>query len=146
MGPKKVSSQRAMLFAWETSRAQDAMKAIFKNLRVQTNQDGKYVLDADIAGCFDNIDHLYLLEQLETLPEIKRQVHAWLKAGVMEGFQGKKQTVVYQDRGTPQGGPLSPLLSNIALHGLENHLKTWVETQPFKHAIKVGVINAKVLP
>ena len=74
------------------------MEAIFNDLRVQTNQDGKYVLDADIVGCFDNIDHLYLLEQLETLPEIKKQVHAWLKSGVMEGFQGKKQTVAYQDR------------------------------------------------
>ena len=133
-----------MLFAWETSRAQDAMKAIFKNLRVQTNQDGKYVLDADIAGCFEYIDHDYLLGQLETLPEIKKQVHAWLKAGFMEGFHTKQS--VYENRGTPLCGPLSPLLRYIALHGLENHLKTWVETQPFKHAIKGGVISAIVLP
>lgn len=118
--------------------AQDAMIRIFLNLRVQKKTkvtEGKWALDADIAGCFDNIDHDYLLKQLQTLPQIKKQIHAWLKAGVMTGFQENKPNVVYENRGTPQGGPLSPLLSNIALHGLENHLKQWVENQNLKHIV-----------
>lgn len=82
------------------------MEAIFLSIRVGKKTKGKYVLDADIAGCFDNIDHGYLLNQLQTLSLIKRQIHAWLKAGVMEGFNANKQNVSYETRGTPQGGPL----------------------------------------
>jgi len=116
---------------------QDAMEAIFNSLRVHKNSreiKGKHAFDADIAGCFDNIDHDYFLARIgQTLPQIKRQVHACLKAGVMTGFQATKPNVAYENRGTPQGGPLSSLLSNIALHGLENHLKQWVENQNLKH-------------
>jgi RNA-directed DNA polymerase len=83
----------------------DAIAAIFIAIR----QKQKYVLDADIAKCFDRIDHEALLNKLNTFPTIRRQVRAWLKAGVMDGMQ-------YFDtsEGTPQGGVISPLLANIA--------------------------------
>ena len=91
----------------------DAIDAIYKKL----SQKARYVLDADIAKCFDKIDHDALLRKLNTFPTIRRQVRAWLKAGVMDG-----NTLFPTSLGTPQGGVISPLLANIALHGMENRI------------------------
>jgi RNA-directed DNA polymerase len=74
----------------------------------------KYVLDADIEKCFDRINHQALLSKINTSPKVRRQIKSWLKAGVMEG-----KTLFPTEEGTPQGGVISPLLANIALHGLE---------------------------
>jgi RNA-directed DNA polymerase len=113
---------------------QDAMEAIFTSLRNHPNDKGyhKYVLDADISKCFDQIDHTYLLKKLNTLPEMEAQVKAWLKAGIMEEFSKTKQwnDIPENQKGTPQGGIISPLLSNIALHGMEEHMKDWICTKP----------------
>ena len=76
------------------------------------------MLDADISKCFDRINHEALLNKLKTFPTIRRQVRSWLKAGVMDGKQ-----LFPTSEGTPQGGVISPLLANIALHGMENHIK-----------------------
>jgi RNA-directed DNA polymerase len=101
----------------------DAVEAIFNAIRYKA----KYVLDADIAKCFDQIDHKALLEKLHTFPSVRRQIKAWLKAGVMDG-----KTLFPTEEGTPQGGILSPLLANVALHGMENRIK-----QTFKKAILI---------
>ena len=60
----------------------DAIEAIFKS--IYRTSKGKYVLDADISKCFDTIDHGKLLEKRHVGPKLKRQIHAWLKAGVLE--------------------------------------------------------------
>jgi RNA-directed DNA polymerase len=80
------------------------------------NRRKKWVVDADIKGAFDNIDHDFLLQVLGPCPgrELLKQ---WLKAGVMEDG-----IVQHTPRGTPQGGCISPLLLNIALHGMEDAL------------------------
>lgn len=113
----------------------DASEAIFLNMRInpRSKTTSKFVLDADISKCFDRIDHEYLLSKLDTLPEIRTQVNAWLKAQIFEGYITPGATVDLppSERGTPQGGVISPLLMNIALHGLENHLKNWVQNQSF---------------
>jgi len=83
----------------------DAMMAIWTDI----NKMGKYVLDADIAKCFDRINHEALLKKLSTFPTLRQVIKAWLKAGVMEGT-----TLFPTEEGTPQGGPISPLLANIA--------------------------------
>jgi len=88
----------------------DAIEAIHKMIRFKS----KYVLDADIAKCFDRIDHQALLKKLNTFPRLRRQIKAWLKAGVMEGLD-----LTPTEMGTPQGGVVSPLLANVALHGME---------------------------
>lgn len=101
----------------------DAIEAIFSNLRHKRN---KYVYDADIRKCFDRIDHSALLRKLNTFPAMERQVKAWLEAGIMEGYANKPkeyELVSGNTMGTPQGGIISPLLANVALHGLEEHLK-----------------------
>jgi RNA-directed DNA polymerase len=93
--------------------AHDAIGAIFNNIRLKS----KYVLDADIKGCFDNIDHQALLGKLHTYPAMRRLVKGWLKAGVMEALELSPTKA-----GTPQGGVVSPLLANIALYGMEEAL------------------------
>lgn len=93
----------------------DAIQALHDMLR----HHDKYVLDADIAGCFDNINHETLIKKLDTSPLISRIVKSWLKAGIMD-----KNVFRINEKGTPQGGVISPLLANIALHGMENHIKS----------------------
>jgi RNA-directed DNA polymerase len=88
----------------------DAIQAIFDEIK----QKAKFVLDADIKGCFDHISHPALLNKLATYPAMRRAIRAWLKAGVMEAGVFEPT-----EAGTPQGGVLSPVLANIALHGME---------------------------
>jgi RNA-directed DNA polymerase len=92
----------------------DAAEQIF----VSINKKPKYVLDADISQCFDRIDHKALLEKLNTFPTFRRQIKSWLKSGVID-FSSHAARKGYNDteEGTPQGGVISPLLANIALHG-----------------------------
>lgn len=99
--------------------AHDAIEAIFKTIK----QKAKYVLDADIAKCFDKIDHDKLLQKLGTYPKLRRQIKAWLKSGVIDG-----KSWFPTDEGTPQGGVVSPLLANIALHGMELEIKKFART------------------
>jgi RNA-directed DNA polymerase len=101
----------------------DAIEAIFSSIYSKP----KYVLDADIAKCFDRIDHEALLNKLNTFPTIRRQIRAWLKAGVMDDKQWFSTS-----EGTPQGGVISPLLANIALHGMEERIKQYAETIDLK--------------
>ena len=95
--------------------AHDAIGAIF----IAINKQPKYVLDADIAKCFDRIDREALLRKTGTGPTLRRLIKRWLQAGVIDR-EGFSET----DRGTQQGSVLSPLLANIALHGLETHLRS----------------------
>jgi RNA-directed DNA polymerase len=90
--------------------AHDAIKAIYGAI----HQKPKWVLDADISKCFDQIDREALLAKLNTSPRLRRCIKGWLEAGVMDGEELFPTTA-----GTPQGGVISPLLANIALHGLE---------------------------
>jgi RNA-directed DNA polymerase len=90
--------------------AHDAIVALVLGLC----RKAKYVLDADIAKCFDRIDQPALLQKLQTLTVLRRAIRAWLRAGVLDGGEWFPT-----EAGTPQGGVLSPLLANVALHGLE---------------------------
>lgn len=89
---------------------QDAIEAIYTAI----NHKAKYVVDADIEKCFDRIDHSALLKKVNPSPNIRRQLKGWLKAGVLDDGQ-----LFPTEEGTMQGGTISPLLANIALHGLE---------------------------
>jgi RNA-directed DNA polymerase len=111
----------------------DAIEAIHLSI----NKRAKYVLDADIAKCFDRIKHEALISKMATFSRMERQIQAWLKAGIMEHGE-----TLFPIEGTPQGGVISPLLANIALHGLETHLKEWVATISFRDP-KGKILNLK---
>lgn len=94
--------------------AHDAMGKIYNIAR--PNKSKKWVVDADIKGCFDNIDHEFLMKTIGNFPA-RKLIHHWLKAGYVD-----KGVFHQTDAGTPQGGIISPLLANIALHGMEEAL------------------------
>src|ERR1017187_415363 len=73
-----------------------------------------WVLDADLSAAFDRIDHGHILAAIGSFPG-REMIRDWLKAGVFEPDKGFTPT----GEGTPQGGVISPLLMNVALHGLE---------------------------
>ncbi len=79
-----------------------------------------WILEADIKACFDEIGHTPLLARIRRRIKDKRVcalVRAFLKAGVMTATGDLEETIT----GTPQGGPLSPLMANIALSALDEH-------------------------
>jgi len=112
----------------------DAIEAIFLTIKHKT----KYVLDADIAKCFDRINHEYLLNKLNTFSTMRRYIKACLKAGVMDGKE-----LFPTEEGTPQGGVISPLLANIALHGMETYLKEWLWQSGYRYKDKKGRKSGK---
>lgn len=81
------------------------------------------VIDADITGCFDNIPKSALMKAVARRVvdgAMLKMIRQWLDCGVLEGAN-----LLYPDRGTPQGSPLSPLLANVYLDRLD---KAWKES------------------
>ena len=93
----------------------DAIGAIFSAIKTQP----KYCLDADIAKCFDRIDQTALVRKLQTFPQLSRPIRRWLTAGVLDNG-----VFTATETGTGQGSILSPVLANVALHGLEAYLRS----------------------
>jgi RNA-directed DNA polymerase len=90
----------------------DAIESLFRTLHGKGKR--VWILDADLAAAFDKIDHDHLLQMIGGFPA-RGMIAGWLKAGVFEAGKGFAPT----GEGTPQGGVISPLLLNVALHGLE---------------------------
>ncbi|TDE13000.1 group II intron reverse transcriptase/maturase [Jiangella asiatica] len=90
----------------------DAVGALFVTLS-GPRAKRVWILDADLAAAFDRIAHSRLLDALGSFPA-RDMIAGWLKAGVIEDG-----TLTPTEEGSPQGGVISPLLMNVALHGLE---------------------------
>ncbi|MGY6121316.1 group II intron reverse transcriptase/maturase (plasmid) [Paraburkholderia strydomiana] len=106
----------------------DAMAQI----RVCMSQEAsaKWVLEADIKGCFDHISHAWLENNVRMDRVILRK---WLKAGLI--YKGQLQAT---EAGTPQGGIISPTLANVTLNGLERELEVHL-------GAKLGIMKARRL-
>lgn len=91
----------------------DAIAQIF-NVASKQNARRLWVLDADLTAAFDRISHDHLMDSLGLFPA-RDAVRSWLRAGVLD--RGRFAPTV---EGAPQGGVISPLLLNIALHGMES--------------------------
>jgi RNA-directed DNA polymerase len=108
----------------------DALENLNNQLMGKTN----YVVDADIKGFFDNVDHEWLIKLIGVRiadPNIKRLIVRFLKAGIMEDGE-----IEASEAGTPQGAIISPLLGNVYLHYV---LDLWFE-KAVKSAMK-GEVN-----
>jgi RNA-directed DNA polymerase len=106
--------------------AHDALDALWVGL---TGRKVNWVLDADIRGFFDAIDHRWLAKFIEHRigdRRVLRLIQKWLKAGVSEQGQWSASDV-----GTPQGAVISPLLANVFLHYV---FDLWVQQWREKHA------------
>jgi len=108
-----------------------AKKAILAIQRAITHAEQTVIIDCDIRGFFDNVDHRILLGLVRRRisdPRVLKLIGGWLRAGVME--DGKYRPP--DETGTPQGGVISPLLANVYLHSLDKMFKesdlsgTWV--------------------
>jgi len=90
----------------------DAIASLFTTLKGKSKR--VWIVDADLSAAFDKINHARLLSTLGSFPA-KGLIERWLKAGVIENG-----TFTPTEEGTPQGGVISPLMMNVALHGLED--------------------------
>jgi len=88
----------------------DAISACFNALRLKGS--ARWILEADIKGCFDHINHEWMAANI---PTRKSKLKRWLKAGYME-----RSVFNPTNEGTPQGGIISPTLANMALDGIES--------------------------
>ena len=116
-------------FRIERSTA-DAMGQLFVCLSKKVS--AQWVLEADIKGCFDHINHDWLITNVPTDKVVLRK---WLKAGVIH--KGQLQAT---DAGTPQGGIISPTLANLVLDGLESQLKQHLGVTKAKK-LKINVVR-----
>lgn len=101
--------------------AHQALQALWDGMM---EMGGGWVVEVDIQGFFDSLDHGRLrgfLDQRVRDGVVRRAIDKWLKAGVMQGGE-----LVHAEGGTPQGGVVSPLLANVYLHEV---LDKWFETE-----------------
>jgi len=120
-----VSDKNSYGFRKERATA-DAIEQVFIVLSRQTS--AQWVLEGDIRGCFDNINHDWMLENI---PMEKGILKKWLKAGYIE-----KRQLFPTESGTPQGGICSPTLMNLTLNELEQLLK-----ESFKARQKIHLVR-----
>jgi len=104
----------------------DAVERCFNVLCKRTC--AQWILEGDIKGCFDNIDHGWLYEHIPMERKVLRQ---WLTSGYLEG-----KTLFPTLTGTPQGGVISPCLANMALDGLEDVVARITKPSDKVHVIR----------
>ncbi len=109
---RSVDAEKAVSAIQHRFRGSPSKKRFGNYIR---SNESKYILDADIKGFFDNINHQWLIDNLFLHPILKGFVKKWLEAQILDG-----DTFTSPINGTPQGGIISPTLANFTLNGLEN--------------------------
>lgn len=112
--------------------------AIAAEMRLINQSKLHYVVEIDIKGFFDNVNHSKLIKQIWTLGIRDKKLISIIKAILKATIKLPDGTIIIPDKGTPQGGILSPLLANIVL----NELDQWVDSQwienPVVYNYKLG--------
>ena len=115
-------------FGFRPKRSAHQALEVLRRTLMETG--GGWVLEVDIKGFFDNLDHSHLRSILDLRVRdrgLRRLIHKWLKAGVVEGHN-----LSHPDAGTPQGGVISPLLANVwcSTNGLSEPLSRFFQARP----------------
>lgn len=120
----------------------DAIEKIFTTIKTPNHSLPRkcWAVETDIAGCFDNINHDYLMSKIGTFPG-NNLLYRWLKAGYIN-----KKIFHETDITTPQGGIISPLLANIALNGLEKELGVHYRTKKSENTLGFRITLSDSLP
>ena len=114
LDPISEATADKVSFGFRRKRStQDAAAHIFRYLRVKNS--AQWILEGDIKGCFDNINHQWMLNHI---PMDKRTLKQFLKAGFVY-----RERLFPTKEGTPQGGIVSPILANMTLDGIERKIK-----------------------
>lgn len=103
----------------------DAIQMVFS--RLSNRHRPEWILEADIKGFFNNISHEWIETNILVQPEILQQ---WLQAGDVN-----LNTFTATEAGVPQGGPISPTISNMVLDGLSDHIQKAVAPYTTKKEI-----------
>ncbi len=118
-------------------RPKRGAKEAIRRLTDEASRKYSYVVEADIKGFFDHLDHGWLLRMLDLRigdGPLRGLIRKWLKAGVLE----EDGTVAKPEEGTPQGGVISPILANVYLHYA---LDLWFEKVIKKHCEGDAYLN-----
>ena len=119
-------------FGFRKERCQaDAIAQCFINLA--RKHMAEWILEGDIKACYDRISHPWLLENI---PMEKSMLHKWLKAGYME-----EHMQYPTEEGVPQGGPISPVIANMALDGLQKYLRERLPKRNEGQKTKVNLVR-----
>lgn len=105
--------------------------AVATAYRLMQQSHMSYVVDFDVKGFFDNVDHAKLLRQIWAMGIRDRKLLYLIKRILKTPIKLENGTIIVPDKGTPQGGIISPLLANIVL----NELDWWVTNQWQEHPL-----------
>lgn len=142
LDPVSETTSDAQSYGFRKERStHDAIGQCFMNARYHGNPkdcrgarlSAQWILEVDIRGCFDNIDHAWLVKHV---PMDKIVLQKWLRAGYLEGGALNPTT-----QGTPQGGIISPVLANLALNGLDDALTAVFKTPAQRTRHKVNLVR-----
>lgn len=141
LDPVSETTSDAQSYGFRKERStHDAIAQCFLNARYHGNPkdrgarvSAQWILEADIRGCFDNIDHAWLLQHV---PMDKAVLEKWLRAGYL-----KDGTFAETTEGTPQGGIISPVLANFALNGLDKAISSAFRNASQRAAHKVNLVR-----
>lgn len=117
--------------------AKNAVAILRAQLKTGAEMETKWILDADIEGFFDNINHQWLLDNTPLALKYRKLLEQWLKAGSI--YHNKYEL---SNAGTPQGGIISPILANLTLDGLETaiygSLKSLTKSKELRFMVKTN--------
>lgn len=119
--------------------------ALAQCYRMMQQQQLHYVIDIDIKSFFDNVNHNKLLKQIWTFGIRDKKLLKIIKTILKTPIQMPDGTIIESDKGTPQGGILSPLLSNIVLNELDWWISSQWENFPIKNKYSCGINDKGVL-
>nr|YP_009472430.1 hypothetical protein [Bryopsis sp. HV04063]ARO74078.1 hypothetical protein [Bryopsis sp. HV04063] len=123
----------------------DAIQAIFMSLN---KQNQKWIFSTDIRKSFNKIYTQTMIDKLSTFPLMKKQIESWLNVGILEAYVNLDKHWIFPIIETSNGIIISPLLVNIALHGLETHLTSFsknLEKKSINSFCESSFINKKSL-